>query len=150
MAKKAANPAVPTSIDVRYDLRDLPSAQHKAGLAGMLLQIEDMAERRRKGLLPQQCEVPEILPSLGPMTTAVVVRFTERSAQDLFDDLYAAETVEVRSKSKWQGAAAKREEINPDPGPDGPRRWFVYDTVQPTGHFLRRYAEGDREPWHKL
>jgi hypothetical protein len=35
MAKKNAKPATPTSIDLRYDLHDLPSAQHKAGLAGL-------------------------------------------------------------------------------------------------------------------
>jgi len=146
MAKKTARPVPPTSIDVRYDLRDLPSAQHKAGLAGLLLQIGSMRERRDSGQLPPELEIPEVEHS----ATTADVRFTERSAQSLFDDLYEAETVEVRSKSKWQGAAEKRQEVNPNPGPDGPKRWFVYDTVQPTGHFLRNYFGGDKEPWHRL
>jgi CRISPR-associated protein Cmx8 len=147
MAKKAAKPAAPTSIDVRYDLHDLPSAQHKAGLAGLMLQIENMRERQAAGQLPAGREIPEIVEQTA---TTAVIRFTERSAQDLFDDLYDAETVEVRSKSKWPGAAEKRQDVNPDPKGDEPKRWFVYDTVQPTGHFLRNYTEGDKEPWHKL
>ncbi len=147
MAKKTAKPAAPTSIDVRYDLRDLPSAQHKAGLAGLLLQIENMRDRQGVGQLPSDREIPEVIEQTA---TTAVVRFTERSAQDLFDDLYAAQTVEVRSKSKWQGAAEVRQETNPNPGPDEPKRWFIYETVQPEGHFLRNYSEGDKEPWHKL
>ena len=53
---------------------------------------------------------PKLSNMLGTQqsATTAVVRFTERSVQSLFDDLYAAETVEVRSKSKWQGAAEKR------------------------------------------
>src|SRR4051794_10594381 len=114
MAKKTAKTAAPTSIDVRYKLHDLPSAQHKAGLAGLLLQIENMRERQEKGRLPSDCEIPEIVGRTG---TTAVVRFTVRSTQNLFDDLYAAETVEVRSKSKWQNVTEKRQEVNPDPGP---------------------------------
>lgn len=143
MAKRTAKPAEPTSIDVRYNLHDLPSAQHKAGLA---LQIENMRERRNAGLLPPGREIPDI----EWTATGATVRFTERSTQDLFDDLYDAEPVEVRSKSKWQGVTEKRQDANPNPGPDEPKRWFVYETVQPKGHFLRKYTEGDKEPWHRL
>lgn len=137
----------PTEVAVTYDLRDLPSAQHKAGLAGLLLQIESMRERRDAGQLPAECEIPQVL---DQTPTTVVVRFTERSTQDLFDDLYDAEVVEVFSKSKWSGKPAKREETNPTPGPTEPRRLFVYDTVQPSGHFLRKFTDGDKEHWHKL
>jgi CRISPR-associated protein Cmx8 len=146
MAKKTEKPAAPTSIDVHYDLHDLPSAQHKAGLAGLILQIENMHKRQEKGQLAPDLEIPDIKHT----ATTAEVRFTERSAQNLFDDLYAAQTVEVRSKSKWQGATEVRQEPNPNPGPDEPKRWFFYETVQPQGHFLRNYSEGDKEPWHKL
>ena len=40
---KAANPA---QVTITYDLFDLPTAQHKAGLAGLLLQIESMQSRK--------------------------------------------------------------------------------------------------------
>jgi hypothetical protein len=53
-AKRAA--AAVTSLTVRFDLFDLPTAQHKAGLAGMLLQIQSMGNRRR----PENT-IPEII-----------------------------------------------------------------------------------------
>jgi CRISPR-associated protein Cmx8 len=147
MAKKIDKSAVPKSIDVRYDLRDLQSAQHKAGLAGLILQIENMRERRDAGQLPSDSEIPEVVERTA---SSAVIQFTERSAQNLFDDLYAAETVEILSKTKWQGATEKRQQPNTIPGPNEPKRWFVYDSVQPTGHFLRNFTEGDKEPWHRL
>jgi len=148
MAKKtAAKPVPPTSLDIPYNLRDLPSAQHKAGLAGLLLSIENMDERKQAGLLKPEIEIPEVV---AKTATTATIRFTERSAQDLFDDLYAAKIVEVRSKSKWQGATEKRQDPNPNPGPNEPKKWFVYDVVQPSGFFLKNYTEGDKEHWHKL
>jgi CRISPR-associated protein Cmx8 len=147
VAKTSAKPATPAAIEVGYDLRDLPSAQHKAGLAGLLLQIEDMRERRDKGFPLPSDQIPDVVERTA---TTARIRFTEGSAQALFDDLYDAEIEEVWSKSKWQGAKEKREEPNPDAGPGEPKRWFIYDTVQPRGHFLRRYTEGDKASWHKL
>src|SRR3954468_24518206 len=143
MVGKTAKPAPPTSIDVRYDLHDLPTAQHKAGLAGLLLQIEDMRERRDTGRLRSDIEIPEVV---GQTATTAEIRFTERSVQDLFDDLYAAEIVEKKSKTKWQGAAEKRQEDNPNPKPGEPKRWFIYEVVEPSGHFLANYCEGNKEP----
>ena len=70
--------------------------------------------------------------------------------QDLFDDLYDAEIVEVRSTTKWQGKAPNREEPITDPKPGGPKRWFYYDVEQPVGAFLRRFTEDGRDHWHKL
>src|SRR3954447_482695 len=87
MAKKTAKPAASTSIDVRYDLHDLPSAQHKAGLAGLLLQIENMRDRRDAGQLPSDFEIPEVVDQTA---TVAQVRLTECSVQNLFDDLYHA------------------------------------------------------------
>ena len=38
MSKKAA----PERITLTFDLHDLPTAQHRAGLAGLILQIDSM------------------------------------------------------------------------------------------------------------
>jgi CRISPR-associated protein Cmx8 len=137
----------PESIDIRYELHDLPTAQHKAGLAGLLLQIESMKESRKAGELPPETEIPEVQELAG---TVAVIRFTKKASQDLFDDAYSAKVVEARSASKWPGAILKREESNPSPKPGEPKRLFIYDVIQPEGPFLRRYTEGDKEPWHRL
>jgi len=60
MAKKAATkssrdakaaktkPIEPSSITITYDLFDLPTAQHKAGLAGLLLQTKTEFQMDRR------------------------------------------------------------------------------------------------------
>ena len=45
MRKPDTKAAPGASVTVKYDLFDLPTAQHKAGLAGLLLQIESMKAR---------------------------------------------------------------------------------------------------------
>jgi CRISPR-associated protein Cmx8 len=137
----------PDTITIRYDLHELPTAQHKAGLAGLLLQIGSMKERITENALSENVQVPVV----EEMSAASAqVRFTAQSVQDLFDDLYTGKVVDVRSATKWQGVTPKREELIPDPKPGGPRRWFYYDVVQPVGAFLRRYTDDGKEHWHKL
>ena len=101
-------------MTVKYDLFDLPTAQHsKAGLAGLLLHRGNMRE-------PESALPPEIIPEVVEGTpTGATVRFTAKSVQGLFDDLYAASVEEVAVKSKWQNAESKRppEEVEEaDPG----------------------------------
>jgi CRISPR-associated protein Cmx8 len=137
-----------TSIDsvcVTYDLLALPTAQHKAGLAGLLLLIEDMRER---GL------AEESIPAVEEQTAQTArVRFTAPSVQGIFNDLYDARVVEVAVAQRWAGAEVKREdvvEVTDEKGKVSRQRRFVYDVVQPCGTFLRnRYPDGDGR-WLKL
>ena len=62
----------------------------------MLLQIENMRDRQAAGQLPSGVEIPIV----SHTATTAEVRFTERSTQDLFDDIYNAKTVE-RWGYKW-------------------------------------------------
>lgn len=150
MAKKAAAPKFvpPTEVEVEYDIDRLPSAQHKAGLAGLLLQIEDMVERRSVGLLkPADLPLPEVT---ARTPTTAKIRFTATSIQNLFDDLYDAELVEIRSRSRWSKPPEKRIDPNLNPKEGEPKQWFIYDMERPSGHFLARYTEGEKDRWHKL
>src|SRR4051812_28535145 len=100
MAKKPAPPEV-VEIPFTFNLFDLPTAQHKAGLAGLILAIRSLKERSEKDpeAIPLE-SVPEIIEEPGD--TAVKIRFTKRSMQGLFDDIYDAAVVEVASKLKWK------------------------------------------------
>jgi CRISPR-associated protein Cmx8 len=103
---KAAKKAEPENIEVRFDLHELPTAQHKAGLAGLLVQIDSMGERRITGLLPAETQIPDLV---DRSATAAVFRLTRRSVQDLLDDLYAAEVVEIPTRKKRGGSPPERE-----------------------------------------
>jgi CRISPR-associated protein Cmx8 len=110
MAKKAA----PESVEVSYDLFDLPTAQHKAGLAGLILAIRSLKERSEKDpeAIPP-ASVPEIID--GPDNTSIKIRFTERSVKGLFDDLYDADLIksEPREKPRTKGKGASKTVIPP-------------------------------------
>ena len=123
MASQSSAP--PQAVSVTYDLHDLPTAQHKAGLAGLLLQIDSMKKRD----LPED-DIPEV----EFTSTSARVRFTPASLQGLFDDLYDAEVVEVRVPNRWQGEPPKREEpfeeTDPRTGKIRKGKRFVYDEDQ--------------------
>src|SRR5438874_678269 len=89
-----------TEISLCYHLFDLPTAQHKAGLAGLLLLIDSLQQR---GLGP--------VPIVNDLTgISVQLTCTRAALQTLFDDLYDAELREAESKTKWQGKEPNREE----------------------------------------
>lgn len=138
-----AKAADPESVTVTYDLFDLPTAQHKAGLAGLQMQIRHM-----EGKSPKPPAIPAIV---AETPTSLSVTFTRDSAQALMDDVYAAERAEVRVKKKWPSAKEIRpsevvvEEVNEKPANV---RYFFHEVVQPTGGLLRQHVR--HEPWLKL
>jgi CRISPR-associated protein Cmx8 len=136
------NTAGNKSITLRYSLFDLPTAQHKAGLAGLLVMIETM---RRRGIDPR----PEIS-GCGP--NGVTVSLTPDSLQTLCDDLFDAEIVEIKSKSKWQGGTPKRiiEVSIEQEGKEKKEKRFVYDLQRPKGLFLQDLFPDGNGAWVEL
>ncbi len=139
--------SVSDSLPLEYNLFDLPTAQHKAGLAGLLIFMLGMD--------------PPIEPTTMTATEATIA-LTHDQMQSVFDELYDAEKIEIASAKKFRKKTAgggtadvepKRVEefvVNRDGKPKKEKR-FVYDGVQPKGAFLaRRLTEGTRSPWLKL
>jgi CRISPR-associated protein Cmx8 len=150
MGKTRTSVTLVTSVTVKYDLFDLPTAQHKAGLAGLILNIRSMEERaKRDGKIAAEC-IPQVT---SLTTTSATITFTEQSVQGLMDDLYAAEIVEVAVKSKWSGQTPKREEEVEETDEEGRTtrvRRFIYDVMQPSGNFLRGRLGEEHGLWLKL
>lgn len=130
------------TLVVEYDLFSLPTAQHKAGLAGLLLIIDTLVQRKM-----------EPVPVVEDITaTSARIAFTAESLQTLFDDLYDAEWVEVGSKQKWSGKEPKRIDQRPvqENGAEKLEKIFIYDAVQPKGAFISALYTGDSGIWVKL
>lgn len=130
------------SILLQYSLYDLPSAQHKAGLVGLLLCIESMEKRQ---VTP--------LPEVESLTaTRADIRFTQESMQALFDDLYDAQWVEQSFDSKWRNKVPKRtEEIEAEENGNIKKiTKYIYDVLQPKGAFLDTFYPPNAEVWGKL
>ena len=137
----------PEAVVLTFDLFDLPTTQHKAGLAGLLLQIQSMKDRKFAS---------ETVPVVEELTrTAARIRFTEVSVQALFDDLYDARPVRISSLKKWPRTPSIEETINEEVDPKTGKikqvRRFVYDVVQPQAPCLDRYLGSvPDDPWLKL
>lgn len=132
-------------ITLSYSLFDLPTAQHKAGLAGLLLLLDSL---RQRGTDP--------LPDVSHLSaTNAKLKFTRDSLQTVFDDLYDAAQVEGRSKSKRaKGKAPKRVEIEEFQDKEGgqvkKRKIYIYDAIEPKALFLEHHYPGDENGWLKL
>ena len=137
-----------TAIRLAFDLIDLPTAQHKAGLAGLLLQIRSMQERTQEFT---ETDIPEIIESSA---TSATISFTQRSLQAIFDDLYSARVVEVPVASKWPKQKPKRieehEQQDPASGKTKKVKRYIYDVVQPHSPFLRQHFPDGDGLWLKL
>jgi CRISPR-associated protein Cmx8 len=101
------------TITLGYDLFALPTAQHKAGLAGLILLVDAMEEREMSPL-------PEI--EVGQNTCSVT--WTKASLQAVFNEWYAPTFVEVGKEKD------KHMEIRPKGSflkwllPDGANAWL--------------------------
>ncbi len=130
----------PTEVVVKYDLYDLPTAFHKAGLAGLVMLIESLKARR---------EITTDEATYRLSATTAEITFTEAMVQTLMDDLYDARKVERAVKSKWSQAKVARPPTNAEKEAGTP---FVYRLVEPTGQFLCDHYPDmpDDKSWQKL
>lgn len=145
---KAPKP-VELPVEVDYDLFDLPTAFHKAGLAGLILLIESLKARQLLTAAEAMYEVT---------ATRATVTFIEPLVRKLMDDLYDARKVERRyaqpKKKDNKPVPPKRIEVEKREEGDKVKevKWHIYDEVEPCGQFLReQYPEmPDDRSWLKL
>lgn len=127
-------------VTVYYDLFDLPTAQHKAGLAGLLMMLKSMQQRGMKPL-------PELL-DLSP--TGATILLSQKRLQVLFDDLFDAEYVEKQVKREWPDATFKEAVEVMNEGTGDLETRFVYEVLQPKGLFLGSYFSDNAQAWIEL
>jgi CRISPR-associated protein Cmx8 len=129
-------------ITLRYDPFSLPTAQHRAGLAGLLVVIESL---RRHGVKP----LPNITPSPDGFYE---LSFSRENFQTVFNELYDA-VHEERSQSQKRKDKAKkviplkREEKRRDEKTGKEKTFYIYDQIVPKAGFLSLDMP---EPWLKL
>lgn len=136
-----------TSITLHYDLLDLPTAQHKAGLAGLLMVLDAMKELR----------LPAIPDVTGVTPTEATVVFTKRTFQAVMDCLYDGVLLEIGVTNRWSGKTPLREEetteVDPATGKTKTSRRFIYEVVQPAARYFQTNTFGNlsgKKGWLKL
>jgi CRISPR-associated protein Cmx8 len=149
-AKKKDAPVGP--LTVRWNLAELPSSQHKAGLAGLALCVAFLRRRAFEGT----CEIEAIDP--GGLT----LRVDRAGMQALFDDVYAASNEEQEREKAFKHKATK-EDVPPKrtiektvvdkKGVEKVKTFYVYDQTVPRGGLVDEWdaaAAGGPKLWLKL
>jgi CRISPR-associated protein Cmx8 len=128
---------------LEYNVYGLPSAQHKAGLAGLVLQIRAMESKNAP-----------VIEQIGPHS--VTIAFTRQSLVDLFDDLYDVAIVEVEVDKPWKDSAKNivrpKRTIVKIVDVDGKRKEIkklIYNVNEPKSSLMARRV-GDNHPLLKL
>ena len=135
------------ALELTYDVFSLPTAQHRAGLAGLYVVADTMRRRR-------MADVPDV--ALDG-TSGLRLSLTGASLTALFNYLYEATTEEARStavRKKRDGSPVpplrEEREINTNPrtNQQSTRTVYFYPQVVPRAPFLE--SLGMPEPWLKL
>ena len=131
-------------LTLEYDLAELPSSQHRAGLAGLVLMTRwlNEDEEDKKGI----CEITQV------DETTATLKIDQEGLRFLFDNVYAAfyKTIESDKKplgEKTEFKIAERDFVDEKTGRNKKQKVYVYDIIQPKGAFLNEYDKSDESIW---
>ncbi len=137
---------------MRYSLAELPSSQHRAGLAGLVLHTRWVARQPNKVGLYELTSLDE---------RGASFEFDDQGMKFGFDDLYAASMDEIACKTKRKkGKKENQKEVPPlrtevREGSDGKGgvktlTEYIYPQVVPRGGMVLDFEQGAQGLWIKL
>ena len=147
------------SVTLQYDLTTLPTAQHKAGLAGLVLSIQEMnqpSRHRGDDALDPETDIPVIS---NLTSSSVEITLTENSCQMLFDDCYRAIMGTVEVEKAWKNVEIlktfEKEKKDASSGKTKTVKVFVHPNLEPRNPFLERHLfrelkDSKKDLWYKL
>src|SRR5712692_2941991 len=152
MPKKKTTPGIEV-LELDYNLAELPSSQHRAGLAGLVLMVQWL---KRQGAYKGICDITQL------DVHGATLRINQEGLAALFDEVYAASKEEqdrsqpLKNKQKEIVPPLREEtrtEVDPKSGKEKTKTVYVYPVVIPKGAFLVQLdpsATGDKGIWIKL
>lgn len=146
----------PDVLELDYQLAELPSSQHRAGLAGLVLMVnwlKKLPEEKRQGV----CEIARL------DERGATLKINQAGLTGLFNEVYAASKEE---QPRDQPLKTKQKEIIPplreetrtitdDKGKAKEKTSYIYEVVVPRGAFLAstnydKSFDGKNGVWIKL
>lgn len=135
--KKQGEKSPMSDISLEYNLAELPSSQHRAGLAGLVLMVKWMEQQRKIGGICELTRLDE---------NGATLRIDANGLKALFAETYDhTEGEELRDEPKTRAKSKKpvpvkdirkREEIDPETGERKDIPIYVYPTYTPKGALL--------------
>jgi CRISPR-associated protein Cmx8 len=123
-------------IELTYQLAELPSAQHRAGLAGLVLMVREVTESQRDRFA-ERFDGGAILECENLTEFGVTLRFNKEGLAALFDLTYAAFEEERATETKIKKFERVEEVEKTDKkGNKKLVKRYYYKTTVPEGAFL--------------
>ncbi|MDY6897994.1 MAG: type I-MYXAN CRISPR-associated protein Cmx8 [Cyanobacteriota bacterium] len=138
-------------LELKYELSELPSAQHRAGLAGLVLIVQYLQQnipwfRERENVILELLNINEF---------SVSLKLNLQGLQAIFDLIYQADTQE-RSTEKKIKNYTRIEEFEVLDNKDKTKtktklvKKYFYNVIVPRGAFLKDWDESEEGLWIKL
>lgn len=130
------------TLELQYALADLPSSQHRAGLVGLLMVIDDLKKSNQIGC---DSEITE---------RGATIKITGEGLKAILDQIYAAD-----EELQGSGTARKDQEpvkvleeefIDKKTKKTKIKKMYYYPVIIPKGSFLDYRDESDKKIWIKL
>ncbi len=139
-------------MTVKYVLSQLPSSQHRAGLAGLILFIRWLQEQREfKNSVDTVCEIIDL------DADKAIVQFNLAGLTALMKSHFSAafeerEREKKRANSKQKFQTIKRQVRNSDTGRSKLTTFYIYTDIVPQGNLVRSFepANSNNLVWTKL
>ncbi len=139
-------------IEIPFHLAELPSSQHRAGLAGLVLVVREL---QRDPDLEGVCEIYDL------EHTGATLRIDRQGLREMFDEVYAAAIEEQPRPRPYKDRnknvvpplrVETRTTTHPKTGKQIEKTWYIYPQVVPRGSFLADIdrASGQGGVWIKL
>ncbi len=133
----------PESVELKYTLTELPSSQHRAGLAGLVMLLQDLEKGDR---------VTGALKELSDRGVSVVLN--ETGLKNLLDEVYAASEELQGRDAAFKGVEPtkieEQEFVDPKTNKSKLKKVYYYPQIVPKGQFLEASDETQNKVWIKL
>ncbi|MDX2217048.1 MAG: type I-MYXAN CRISPR-associated protein Cmx8 [Oculatellaceae cyanobacterium bins.114] len=164
MAKAGTKPTTVETLALNYQLAELPSSQHRAGLAGLILIIRWLERQAEDSHFKQQVRDGAICKIQRLDDKGATLELNQAGVEALFDEIYAASNEEQERNQVLKNARTKavipplREEEHEEVDAKGKtktKKVYIYPVVVPKGSFLAdpsydKSFEGKNGHWIKL
>jgi CRISPR-associated protein Cmx8 len=149
-------------LTLDYQLAELPSSQHRAGLAGLVL-IERWL--KRQPAFKESEKNGAICDFIRLDTQGATLKINQAGLEALFDEIYAASLEEQERPQPFKNKKTQeiipplreeeREEVNSETGKTKKKKVYIYPVVVPKGSFLAdssydQSSDGNKGHWIKL
>ena len=153
MTAKRRKQTRPEVLELNYQLAELPSSQHRAGLAGLVLMVHWLKQQPKK---QGTCEMTRL------DARGATLKINRQGLTDLFNEVYAASLEEQertqllknnRTKQVIRPLREEKRQTLDAKGKPKEKAVYIYEVTVPKGAFLLKNdptAEGQNGAWIKL